>query len=63
MAVCFRGLSPVVCGDVGKEGRLGTLDYTHVALSESAPIQVKNFYVRFLREGHHNLSFELKEEV
>uniref|UniRef100_A0A915EV50 Alpha-2-macroglobulin domain-containing protein n=1 Tax=Ditylenchus dipsaci TaxID=166011 RepID=A0A915EV50_9BILA len=30
MAVCFRGLSPVVCGDVGKDGSLGETDYTRV---------------------------------
>lgn len=31
-------------------------------MKESEPIQVRQFYVSFLREGFHNLSFELREE-
>lgn len=30
MAVCFHGLSPIVCGDVGVDGTLGEADYTRV---------------------------------
>ncbi|KAH7699974.1 Protein F13D2.1 a, partial [Aphelenchoides avenae] len=62
MAVCFKGLSPVVCGDVGPDGELGETDYTRVVLSPQQPVVVKNFYIKFLQTGMHNLSFELREE-
>ncbi|KAI1730516.1 alpha-2-macroglobulin family domain-containing protein [Ditylenchus destructor] len=62
MAVCFRGLSPVVCGDLGRDGTLGETDYTRILLNADQKIVVKSFYVRFLKEGLHNISFELREE-
>jgi hypothetical protein len=61
MAVCFRGLSPAVCGDVGREGDAGETDFTRIELTPENPHQEKGFFVRFLREGMHNLSFELRE--
>uniref|UniRef100_A0A183C719 A2M domain-containing protein n=1 Tax=Globodera pallida TaxID=36090 RepID=A0A183C719_GLOPA len=62
MSVCFRGLSPKVCGDVGRDGSFGETDFTRVVLTPESPIQLKNFFVRFLRPGTHNLSFELRSE-
>uniref|UniRef100_A0A914HH71 Alpha-2-macroglobulin domain-containing protein n=1 Tax=Globodera rostochiensis TaxID=31243 RepID=A0A914HH71_GLORO len=62
MSVCFRGLSPKVCGDVGRDGSFGETDFTRVVLTPENPMQLKNFFVRFLRPGTHNLSFELRSE-
>ncbi|KAL3082932.1 hypothetical protein niasHS_010734 [Heterodera schachtii] len=62
LSVCFHGLSPKVCGDVGREGTFGETDFTRVVLTPENPVQLKNFFVRFLRHGMHNLSFELRSE-
>uniref|UniRef100_A0A914L391 Uncharacterized protein n=2 Tax=Meloidogyne TaxID=189290 RepID=A0A914L391_MELIC len=62
MAVCFKGLSPSVCGDVGRDGVAGEIDFTRIELTEEKPVQQKQFFVRFLRPGLHNLTFELRNE-
>uniref|UniRef100_A0A1I8BW26 A2M domain-containing protein n=1 Tax=Meloidogyne hapla TaxID=6305 RepID=A0A1I8BW26_MELHA len=62
MAVCFKGLSPSVCGDVGRDGTAGEIDFTRIELTVEKPVQQKRFFVRFLRPGLHNLSFELRNE-
>lgn len=62
MAVCFTGLSPVVCGDVGPDGNVGETDYTRIVLNQSHPVVVKTMQLRFLREGPQNISFQLRPE-
>jgi len=62
LAVCFRGLSPAVCGDVGRDGGIGETEFTRIELTQQNPVQQKRFFVRFLRQGMHNLSFELRAE-
>lgn len=62
MAVCFTGLSPVVCGDVGPDGNVGETDYTRIVLNGSHPVVVKTMQLRFLREGPQNISFQLRPE-
>ncbi|KAL3096161.1 hypothetical protein niasHT_029197 [Heterodera trifolii] len=62
LSVCFHGLSPKVCGDVGREGTFDETDFTRVVLTPENPVQLKNFFVRFLRRGIPNLSFEFRSE-
>lgn len=62
MAVCFTGLSPVVCGDVGPDGNVGETDYTRVVLNHTHNVVVKTMQLKFLREGPQNISFQLRPE-
>ena len=48
--------------DLGRDGAVGEADFTRIELTRQNPIQQKQFFVRFLRPGVHNLSFELRAE-
>jgi hypothetical protein len=59
LALCTRGFSPVVCGDIGLEGKTDENDYAAFTMGPSKLKTEKEFYIRYLRDGDYDLQFEL----
>ena len=63
LAVCFTGLTPIVCADMGSNGNMAETEYTRVILNRTQTRSEKVVYLKFLKEGPQNVSFELREEI
>ena len=63
LSLCFTGISPVVCADMGKNGDRAETEYTRITLSRRQKKNEKIIFLRFLKTGTQNISFELRDEV
>ncbi|KAE9553062.1 hypothetical protein FO519_003742 [Halicephalobus sp. NKZ332] len=63
LSLCFTGVSPVVCADMGQGGERAETEYSRITLGKNKNKDEKTVFLRFLKSGFQNISFELRDEV
>lgn len=60
--MCVRGFNPVVCGNLGSEGKSDEGNYFGFTMGPSNLKVEREFFVKYLRDGDFDLQFELLDK-